>query len=76
MKDEFFAYLGIFDVLMRLGVVLFIAYSPWQFDRLIIYAMLLVGVSVIWQLATWYIAVGIFKSVNCSLLSIQTIGKK
>ena len=50
-KMSFFAYLGIFDVLMRLGVVLFIAYSPWQFDRLIIYAMLLVGVSVIWQLA-------------------------
>ncbi len=50
-KMSFFAYLGIFDVLMRLGVVLFVAYSPWQFDRLIIYAMLLVGVSVIWQLA-------------------------
>ena len=50
-KMNFFAYLGIFDVLMRLGIVLFIAYSPWQFDRLIIYALLLVGVSVIWQLA-------------------------
>jgi len=50
-KMSVFAYLGIFDVLMRLGIVLFIAYSPWQFDRLIIYAMLLVGVSMIGQLA-------------------------
>lgn len=50
-KMNFFAYLGIFDVLMRLGIVLFIAYSPWQFDRLIIYALLLVGVSMIGQLA-------------------------
>ncbi len=40
-----FAYIGILDVVMRLCIVLFIANSPWQFDRLIVYAMLLVAVS-------------------------------
>lgn len=36
-----FAWFGIFDVVMRLAIVLFIAFSPWMFDRLIAYAVLL-----------------------------------
>ncbi len=36
-----FAWIGIFDVIMRLLIVLFIAFSPWVFDRLIVYAILL-----------------------------------
>ena len=36
-----FAWIGIFDVVMRLLIVLFIAFSPWVFDRLIVYAILL-----------------------------------
>lgn len=39
-----FAYIGILDVILRLLIVLFIAYSPWLFDRLIVYALLLVVV--------------------------------
>lgn len=39
-----FAYIGILDVILRLFIVLFIAYSSWQFDRLIVYALLLVAV--------------------------------
>ena len=45
-----FAYIGILDVILRLVIVLFIAYSPWHFDRLIVYASLLVAVSVSLQL--------------------------
>lgn len=41
-----FAYIGIGDILLRLFVVLFIAYSPWVGDRLITYALLLVAVSI------------------------------
>ncbi len=41
-----YAYIGILDVLLRLVIVLFIAYSPLAFDRLIVYALLLVAVSV------------------------------
>lgn len=41
-----FAYIGILDILLRLFIVLFIAYSPWHFDRLIVYALLLVAVSI------------------------------
>ncbi len=37
-----FAWFGIFDVFMRLIIILFIAFTPWMFDRLIAYAVLLV----------------------------------
>ncbi len=45
-----FAYIGILDVLLRLAIVLFIAYSSWEFDRLIIYSLLLVAVGISLQL--------------------------
>lgn len=41
-----FAYIGIGDILLRLFVVLFIAYSPWVGDKLITYSLLLVTVSI------------------------------
>lgn len=53
-KMSVFAYLGIFDVILRLFIVLFIAYAPWRFDRLIVYALLLVGVSLILQLVNMF----------------------
>lgn len=44
-----FAYIGVLDTMLRLLIVLFIAYAPWDFDRLIVYAFLLVAVSVFLQ---------------------------
>lgn len=41
-----FAWIGIVDVIMRLLIVLFIAFSPWFFDRLIVYAILLTCLSI------------------------------
>ena len=41
-----FAYIGILDTCLRLAIVLFIAHSPWLFDRLIVYSLLLVAVSI------------------------------
>lgn len=48
-----FAYIGILDVVLRLLIVLFIAYSGLDFDRLIVYALLLVGVVCIMQAIYW-----------------------
>lgn len=48
-----FANIGILDVILRLLIVLFIAYSPWHFDRLIVYALLLVAVSTLMQSIYW-----------------------
>lgn len=48
-----FAYIGILDIMLRLLIVLFIAYSGWNFDRLIIYSLLLVGVVCIMQAIYW-----------------------
>lgn len=49
-KMSVFACLGILDVTLRLFIILFVAYSPWQFDKLIVYALLLLVVSLIFQL--------------------------
>lgn len=48
-KMSAFAYIGILDTTMKLLIVLFIAYSHWHFDKLIVYAMLLVAVSIVQQ---------------------------
>lgn len=48
-KMSAFAYIGILDTTLRLCVVLFIAYSSWKFDKLIVYAVLLVAVSILLQ---------------------------
>lgn len=48
-KMSAFAYIGILDTTMKLLIVLFIAYSHWHFDKLIVYAMLLVAVSITLQ---------------------------
>lgn len=48
-----FAYIGILDVILRLLIVLFIAYSSWHFDRLIVYALLLVAVGILMQSIYW-----------------------
>ena len=50
-----FAYIGILDVVLRLLIVLFIAYVPFQFDKLIIYSLLLVLVGILLQcIYLWY----------------------
>ena len=50
-----FAYIGILDVVLRLLIVLFIAYAPFQFDRLIVYSLLLVLVGMSLQcIYLWY----------------------
>ena len=41
-----FAYIGILDTTLKLLVVLFIAHCKWHFDKLIVYSLLLVAVSV------------------------------
>lgn len=50
-----FAYIGILDVVLRLLIVLFIAYAPFHFDRLIVYSLLLVLVGISLQcIYLWY----------------------
>lgn len=48
-----FAYIGILDIVLRLVIVLFIAYSGIDFDRLIVYALLLVAVVCLMQMIYW-----------------------
>ena len=44
-----FAYIGILDVLMKLAIVLFVSYSTFDYDKLIVYSLLLVFVSITLQ---------------------------
>lgn len=48
-RMNIFAYFDILSTMLRLAIVLFIAYSPLHFDRLIVYSILLVGVGIIMQ---------------------------
>lgn len=48
-KMSAFAYIGILDIILRLIVVLFVAHSSWIFDKLIVYAVLIVAVSILLQ---------------------------
>lgn len=48
-KMSAFAYIGVLDMILRLLIVLFIAYVSLHFDRLIVYAVLLVIVSLALQ---------------------------
>lgn len=42
-----FAYIGILEIVLRLAVVLFVAYCPFDFDKLIIYSVLLTGIGML-----------------------------
>ncbi|MBR3985171.1 MAG: lipopolysaccharide biosynthesis protein [Bacteroidaceae bacterium] len=48
-----FAYIGILEVCLKLGIILFVAHSPWNFDRLIVYSLLLLAVSISIRYAYW-----------------------
>lgn len=44
-----FAIIGILDTCLHLASVLFIAHSPWEFDKLIVYSTLLVSINITLQ---------------------------
>ena len=48
-----FAYFGILDIILRLFIILFIAYAPFHFDRLIVYSLLLVVLGISMQAVYW-----------------------
>lgn len=66
-KMSAFAYIGILDIILRLLIVLFIAYSGLVFDRLIVYALLLVGVVCIMQAIYWNYCTRHFEECRISL---------
>lgn len=62
-----FAYIGILNIVLRLLIVLFIAYSGLGFDRLIVYALLLVVVVCIMQTIYWTYCTRHFEECRISL---------
>lgn len=48
-----FAYFGIFNILFNLCIVVFIAYAPFQFDKLIVYSLLLLSMGLVMQTIYW-----------------------
>lgn len=52
-KMNFYAILGVVQVLLLLFAVLFLAYTPYSFDKLIGYGIFNVLISVILQVYTW-----------------------
>jgi len=52
-KMDIYAYLGLLQIFLNLGIVLFIAYAPFDFDRLIVYSILMVSVGLVMQAIYW-----------------------
>lgn len=48
-RMNIYALFGIIDIILKLCVALFLAYAPFMFDRLIAYAFLTVGISILAQ---------------------------
>lgn len=48
-KMTTFAYVGIVETILRLLIVLFIAYCHWGYDKLVWYSILIVGLSILMQ---------------------------
>lgn len=48
-----FAYFGLFSIFFNLGIVIFIAYAPFHFDKLIVYSLLLMAMGLIMQTIYW-----------------------
>lgn len=42
-----FAYIGVLEILLKLVIVLFVAYSPFEFDKLIVYSLLLMSLGLL-----------------------------
>ena len=72
-KMSVFAYIGVFDILIKLFLVLFIAYSPFHFDRLIVYALSILGVSFILQLVYYVYCRRSFIECRYQLLIDRTL---
>jgi O-antigen/teichoic acid export membrane protein len=77
-RMSIFAFVGIGDILLQLGIVLFIAYGEIYSDKLIVYASLLVVKGLLFQLFYFYYCRKSFKecrfrlSLNKQLLKEMT----
>lgn len=52
-KMDIYAYFGIMSIFINLGIILFIAYSPLMFDRLVMYSILILSASIAMQIIYW-----------------------
>lgn len=66
-KMAVFAYIGITDTLLRLFVVLSLSWYPTSWDKLIVYALLLLLVSLFFQGVYWYYCVHHFPECRFQL---------
>lgn len=48
-----FAYFGILNIFLNLAIVLFVAYAPFNFDKLIVYSISLMAVGLVMQFFLW-----------------------
>ena len=69
-----FALFGILQICINLGIVLFIVYAPFGFDRLIVYSILLTGTYLFMQISD--IATSISQKVVVCHAFIVTAGRK
>lgn len=75
-RMNIYAYFGILDIFFRLGIVLFIAYAPFVFDKLIAYALLLTFVGIGMQIIYWIYCFRHFAETHTRLVFCRSIWKE
>lgn len=75
-RMDIFAYIGIANIILRLLVILFIAYVPLPFDRLVLYAVLLLLIALLFQLYYTFFVENILRNVVYNYCLIKSVGKK
>lgn len=64
-RMDTFAFLGVLEVVLKLIFVLFVAYAPFNFDKLVVFPTLMIGMSVCIQLTYWVFCRRHFEECKC-----------
>lgn len=64
-RMDTFAFLGVLEVVMKLVFVIFVAYAPFNFDKLVVFPTLMIGMGICIQLSYWFFCRRHFEECRC-----------
>lgn len=64
-RMDTFAFLGILEVVLKLLFVLFVAYAPFNFDKLVVFPTLMLSMGICIQLSYWFFCRKHFEECRC-----------
>lgn len=64
-RMDTFAFMGILEVVLKLVFVLFVAYAPFNFDKLVVFPTLMLTMGICIQLSYWFFCRKHFEECRC-----------